>query len=86
LCRGENYEDGESCQRARPHIPYQQTETDRHLDRCSPGHMEEATAEVYPRDISRDVIDQSAIGQRYPCTSSQAKGTRIDRRDETTPE
>ena len=55
--RSENYEDGEPCQRARPQGGYEQTEADRHLNGRGPAHVEAATAEVYPRDIGRDVID-----------------------------
>jgi hypothetical protein len=57
LYRCENYEDGEPCQCTRPQIGQQKTETGQHLDRSRPEHVEEATTEIYSRDVGGNVID-----------------------------
>jgi hypothetical protein len=54
---GQDDEDGEACQGTWPEGAEQQTKTDQHLDWCGPKHVKESAAEIYSRDVRRDVVD-----------------------------
>lgn len=63
LKRRNDHENRETSQRARSQIDNQLHEANGHLNRCSPEHVEETTAEVDAGDVGGDMVDETTVGE-----------------------